>query len=100
MDPYPSIGIHANHMDMTKFGGDDSAGYIKVLNELRRFVKRAASADTRAGNVYQGGEGPNTGEKQALSTRGGINFYGAVTGDKVVAGTQTTQGGVTNFTFN
>ena len=100
IDPYPSIGIHANHMDMTKFGGDDSAGYIKVSNELRRFVKSASNADTRARNIYQGGEGSNTGQKQALLSRGGINFYGAVTGDKVVAGTQTTQGGTTNFSFN
>jgi len=87
-------------MDMTKFGGDDSAGYIKVLSELRRFIKSAMNADAGARNVHQSSEGPNAGEEQALSSRGGINFYGAVTGDKVVAGTQTTHGGTTNFTFN
>jgi hypothetical protein len=87
-------------MDMTKFGSEDSAGYIKVLKELRRFIKSAASADMRDKNVSQGSEGLNTGEKQAPSSRGGINFYGPITGDKVIAGTQTTQGGTTNFTFN
>ncbi|CAI4212452.1 unnamed protein product [Parascedosporium putredinis] len=38
MDPYNSIGIHANHMDLVRFGGDDSPGYIKVVGELRRWI--------------------------------------------------------------
>ncbi|KAM0800739.1 hypothetical protein BDR22DRAFT_932188 [Usnea florida] len=37
---YPSYGIHANHMDMTKFDDKDSAGYESVLGELRRWVKK------------------------------------------------------------
>jgi hypothetical protein len=94
MDPYPAMSIHANHMDMTKFGGDDSAGYIKVLSELRRFVESA-------NNMQQTNQSSGSAEKQAVSTPGGggINFYGAITGDKIIAGTQTT-GGTTNFTFN
>lgn len=43
MDGYPAIPIHANHMDMTKFGSDDSPGYIRVLRELRRWIKAATS---------------------------------------------------------
>ncbi|KAL8831007.1 MAG: hypothetical protein Q9191_001103 [Dirinaria sp. TL-2023a] len=35
---YASYGIHANHMDMTKFNKDDK-GYESVLGELRRWVK-------------------------------------------------------------
>lgn len=35
---YASYGIHANHMDMTKFSKHD-AGYKSVLGELRRWVK-------------------------------------------------------------
>ncbi|KAA6412660.1 MAG: hypothetical protein FRX48_03652 [Lasallia pustulata] len=36
---YASYGIHANHMDMTKFDNKDNAGYESVLGELRRWVK-------------------------------------------------------------
>lgn len=43
MDGYPAISIHANHMDMTKFGSDDSLGYIRVLGELRRWIEAATS---------------------------------------------------------
>ncbi|EON65773.1 hypothetical protein W97_05012 [Coniosporium apollinis CBS 100218] len=43
MDGYKAIPIHANHMDMTKFGSDDSLGYIRVLGELRRWIEAATS---------------------------------------------------------
>ncbi|MCJ1460233.1 hypothetical protein MMC28_010612, partial [Mycoblastus sanguinarius] len=36
---YASYGIHANHVDMTKFNNKDDAGYESVLGELRRWVK-------------------------------------------------------------
>ncbi|SLM34046.1 Ankyrin repeat-containing domain, partial [Lasallia pustulata] len=36
---YASYGIHANHMDMTKFDNKDNAGYESVLGELRRWAK-------------------------------------------------------------
>ncbi|MCJ1266225.1 hypothetical protein MMC22_006108 [Lobaria immixta] len=36
---YASYGIHANHMDMTKFDGRDNDGYESILGELRRWVK-------------------------------------------------------------
>ncbi|PKS08577.1 hypothetical protein jhhlp_004963 [Lomentospora prolificans] len=48
IDPYDSIGIHENHKDMVRFGGDDSPGYIKVVGELRRWIdalKQEAEAE-------------------------------------------------------
>jgi hypothetical protein len=45
LDPYPAIGVHADHMGMTKFGGDDSTGYVRVLGELRRWVKNAPTRE-------------------------------------------------------
>ena len=44
------IGIHANHMDMTKFASMDDAGFVAVCGELRRWIKeisRAAMHDGR-----------------------------------------------------
>lgn len=38
-----SIAIHANHMEMTKFGIDHSSGYVKILGELRRWMERWTS---------------------------------------------------------
>ena len=38
-DRYTSIGIHADHMDMTKFLSDQDPDYQNVLSELRRFVQ-------------------------------------------------------------
>lgn len=99
MDPYPAIGMHANHMDMTKFGGDDSAGYIKVLSELRRYIQSAVNTVGTAGRRQEGGNVSTEGERETGSGRGGIIFNGAITGHNVISGTQTTQGGTTNFTF-
>ncbi|KAK3364158.1 hypothetical protein B0T25DRAFT_597999 [Lasiosphaeria hispida] len=37
---YMPIGIHSNHMDMTKFISADDPGFIAVCGKLRRWVKR------------------------------------------------------------
>ena len=37
LDRYTSIGIHANHMDMTRFSSDQDPDYRNVLSELQRF---------------------------------------------------------------
>lgn len=40
---HTAISIHANHMEMARFGGDDSPGYVKILGELRRWIDRWVS---------------------------------------------------------
>jgi len=99
MDPYPAIGIHANHMDMTKFGGDDSAGYIKVLGELRRFVNSARAYGT-AKDCQKGDQGYTNRKEGTTSAQGIINFNGRITGRNVIPGLQTMKDGTTNLTFN
>ena len=39
LDGYTSLGIHANHMDMTKFSSNQDPDYRNVLSELQRFVQ-------------------------------------------------------------
>lgn len=36
---YAPIGIHANHMNMTKFDTIDNPGFIAVAGELRRWAR-------------------------------------------------------------
>ncbi|KNG89609.1 sesB-related regulatory protein [Aspergillus nomiae NRRL 13137] len=36
---YVPIGIHSNHMDMTKFSGVDDPGFVAICGELRRWIK-------------------------------------------------------------
>lgn len=38
---YTQIGIHSNHMDMTKFSSSDDPGYMSVSNELWRWTKES-----------------------------------------------------------
>lgn len=45
---YVPIGIHQNHMDMTKFEREDDPGFTAVAGELRRWVKEL-SAPSEAG---------------------------------------------------
>ncbi|MCJ1309582.1 hypothetical protein MMC25_003242 [Agyrium rufum] len=97
IDPYSAIGIHANHLNMTKFGGDDSAGYIKVVGELRRFVQSAMKLEAIAGDLYKGSNNFNAEEGTATSRSGGITFHGAIKGRNVIAGMQNA--GTTNLTF-
>ncbi|UKZ79212.1 hypothetical protein TrVFT333_006962 [Trichoderma virens FT-333] len=36
---YIPIGIHGNHMDMTKFASKDDPGFVAVCGELRRWIR-------------------------------------------------------------
>lgn len=36
---YIPIGIHGNHMDMTKFVNIEDPGFVAICGELRRWVK-------------------------------------------------------------
>jgi hypothetical protein len=47
---YVPIGIHQNHMDMTKFEREDDPGFTAVAGELHRWVKEP-SAPSEAGVV-------------------------------------------------
>lgn len=42
---YIPIGIHSNHMDMTKFAGPADPGFLAVCGEMRRWIK-----DLKPGN--------------------------------------------------
>jgi len=46
---YMSIGIHGNHMGMTKFETKDDPGFISVAGELRRWVKELERAPRGGG---------------------------------------------------
>ncbi len=52
---YPSIGIHKNHMDMTKFDSANDPGFSNIVSELRRWVLEMdvlpVSAKTAAKNT-------------------------------------------------
>ncbi|KAL3440856.1 hypothetical protein BJX65DRAFT_289668 [Aspergillus insuetus] len=44
---YPSIGIHATHMGVTKFDTNNDAGFVAIVGELRRWTRQI---DTDAGS--------------------------------------------------
>lgn len=41
---YIPIGIHSNHMDMTKFVSMDDAGFLALCGELRRWINEISQA--------------------------------------------------------
>ncbi|KAF5024988.1 hypothetical protein F66182_2939 [Fusarium sp. NRRL 66182] len=50
---YPSIGIHRNHGDMTKFGSPDEPGFVAVCGELKRWMKRIQETESTSQNKSQ-----------------------------------------------
>ncbi|KAK3680817.1 Alpha/Beta hydrolase protein [Podospora appendiculata] len=42
---YIPIGIHSNHMDMTKFTSTDDPGFVAVCGELRRWIRDIDAAE-------------------------------------------------------
>ena len=51
MNGWPDFSIHANHMDMTKFGGDDSPGYVRVLSALQKWTDSAKALKGKIGET-------------------------------------------------
>ncbi|KAJ9660138.1 hypothetical protein H2201_007045 [Coniosporium apollinis] len=98
MDGYPVISIHANHMDMTKFGSDDSLGYIRVLGELRRWIEAATSKlDADAEESEKESSSTSVAQHGSVTHHG--NVYGggtALYGSQSFTG--TTNIGSSNFT--
>ncbi|RYP55419.1 hypothetical protein DL770_010923 [Monosporascus sp. CRB-9-2] len=47
---YIPIGIHSNHMDMTKFASTDDPGFVAVCGELRRWIRDMDAAERHYGN--------------------------------------------------
>ena len=47
---YILIGIHAHHMDMTKFATVDDAGFVAVCGELRRWVREITKVESCSTN--------------------------------------------------
>ncbi|KAF2741827.1 hypothetical protein M011DRAFT_413767, partial [Sporormia fimetaria CBS 119925] len=54
LSSYNAIGIHSNHMDMTKFSDTSDPGYRSVTGELRRWVKELARAAAASGPWQSG----------------------------------------------
>jgi hypothetical protein len=98
MDPYPTIGIHENHMEMTKFGGKDNAGYIKVLGELKRYVE--GTQNIKKAPVNPEAASNNEPKANNPSPPGAIVFNGPITGHNVISGMNNASGANTTFNFN
>jgi hypothetical protein len=87
---YDAIGIPSDYSEMTKFGGDDSLGYQRVLGELRRWVIKLYAKKPELASTATPAE---------TSQRGTVTYQGNVTNGGVgLYGQQTFKNsGVTNF---
>ena len=68
LDRYPSISIHANHIDMTKFMSDQDPDYRNVVSELRRFTNPVPHQPKEASG-FVSSEFSETGGKSHNETR-------------------------------
>lgn len=91
---YEAIGIPEDHSGMTKFGGDDSPGYKRVLGEVRRWV----------GKIQMDAGGAAAGEGEAkketgVGGKGNVTHYGNVEsgGVGIYAEQRFQNSGVTNI---
>ncbi|KAL2056045.1 hypothetical protein ABVK25_003687 [Lepraria finkii] len=75
LDRYTSIGIHANHIDMSKFMSDQDPDYRNVLSELQRFIEsiphrpKEASRFASSGFSETGGNSHNETHYQGQSAK-------------------------------
>lgn len=68
LDGYPSIGIHANHMDMTKFPSNQDPDYQNVVSELQRFIHSSEQTEERPSTISASPTFPeNQGQSRSTS---------------------------------
>lgn len=93
---YEAIGIPADHSDMTKFGGDDSPGYRRVLGEVQRWIVQNQAKKMNGSGVKEDGKGK---VERGMESPGSINHYGNISNGGVgLYGRQSFQNsGVTNI---
>ncbi|KAL9023133.1 MAG: hypothetical protein Q9196_007371, partial [Gyalolechia fulgens] len=119
LDRYTSIGIHANHMDMTKFSSDDDPDYRNVRCELQRLIENishqpkdiafAGSSGTEGKFSFAPqDQGYSAGEQDQIivpgeassnqSTRSVNTFSGTFHAGKIIQGSSfDSKGGTMNF---
>ncbi|KGO72741.1 hypothetical protein PITC_057170 [Penicillium italicum] len=83
---YISIGIHGNHMDMTKFTGYADPGLLAVCGEMRRWMK-----DLHPGNRYHANQ-PRA-QFALAEYLGSFRQYGDSNQNNNVRGTQKIENG-------
>lgn len=89
---YIPIGIHSNHIDMTKFEDVEDPGFVAVTGELRRWIRDIARLGSRQPRL--GGEGSQRGargeENRGTSGRG---TFAITQGSSHFHGPNTVSGG-------
>jgi hypothetical protein len=69
---YIPIGIHSDHMGMTKFASADDPGFQAVCGELRRWIKQLGKAGAPGGNLLP----PESGSASKDGDRGAGELHG------------------------
>ncbi|KAI1260078.1 Alpha/Beta hydrolase protein [Xylariaceae sp. FL1019] len=84
---YPAIGIHQDHREMVRFATPHDPGYVSVVGELQRWVKKLQFPASR--------EGDNLLDKRdAEDGFGKVVIWGDVSRSVVVSGMQTIHGNI------
>ena len=74
---YPSIGIHSNHMDMTRFETKDDPGFVSVVGVLQRWVKELKSDPVSPGGAAPASEATRPAEGKPAGFNGN-SFTGTI----------------------
>lgn len=105
---YPNNGIHATHIEMTKFKTSKDAGYVRVHDQLWLWYnmveesqdvwkEQKVAAKRQQQRLLQPA---NVTERELGGTSySGPVFNGPISGRNVIPGTQVT-GGTANFNFS
>ncbi|KKA16380.1 SesB-related regulatory protein [Rasamsonia emersonii CBS 393.64] len=89
---YTSIGIHSNHMDMTRFETEDDPGFVSIVGELRRWIKELAPGPVAAERIVireQGVSRNGDGENRDLG-----RYTKIIRSNLVYGGNQVVYGGM------
>lgn len=110
LDRYIFIGIHTNHMDMTKFVNKQDPDYRNVLSELQRFIQPgnyqsekklplASSVSSKSQEQSHHGarnESSSTGERDSRQSTKSVNTFSGTfntNGGKMIQGSEFNSGG-------
>jgi protein SERAC1 len=99
LSAYDNNSINADHRNMTKFNGRTDAGYGQVRGVLSRWIQEYEKdgIPSQTTKLLPNSDGHGDDSQGGACSKGGVFFYGPISGHNVVPGTM---GDTVNFNFN
>jgi protein SERAC1 len=100
LEQYPSLSIHANHMDMTKFSGSTDAGYVSIRGILQDWIGKLKKEGATSSSNLISSASPGASTQDASSAKNERATASSIPASSVNPDTSTQGASTANNIYN